>query len=49
MEHNFIDLKKASDGVWQNGLWRVLKAYNIDNRLTEVIGSLYDEVPAMYN
>ena len=41
--HNFIDLKKAFDRVWHDGLWRGLKEYNIDNRLIEVIRSLYDE------
>ena len=24
--HNFIDFKKAFDGVWHGGLWQVLKA-----------------------
>ena len=38
--HNFIDFKKAFDRVWHEGLWRVLKEYNIDNRLIEVIKSL---------
>ena len=41
--HGFIDFKKAFDRVWHEGLWRVLKEYNIDNRLLEVIESLYDE------
>ena len=41
--HNFIDFKKAFDRVWQEGLWRVLKNTNIDNRLIEVIKSVYDE------
>jgi hypothetical protein len=41
--HNFIDFKKAFDRVWHEGLWRVLKEYNIDNQLIEVIKSLYDE------
>ena len=41
--HNFIDFKKAFDPVWHEGLWRVLREYNIDNRLIEVIKSLYDE------
>ena len=31
--HNFIDFKKAFGRVWHDGLWRVLKGYNIDNRL----------------
>ena len=36
--YNFIEFKKAVDRVWQ-----VLKEYNIDNWLTEVMRSLYDE------
>ena len=42
--HNLIDFKKAFDRVWHEGLWRVLKEYNIDNRLIEVIESLFGEV-----
>ena len=41
--HNFIDFKKAFDRVWHEGLWRVLTEYSIDNRLIEVVKSLYDE------
>ena len=41
--HNFIDFNKAFDRVWHEGLWRILKEYNIDNQLIEVIKSLYDE------
>ena len=41
--HNFIDLKKMFDRIWHEGLWRVLKEYDIDNRRIEVISSLYDE------
>ena len=32
--HNFIDFKNASDRVWHDGLWQVLKEYNINNWLT---------------
>ena len=41
--HNLNDFKKAFDRVWHDGLWRVLKEYNIDNQLIEFIRSLYDE------
>ena len=41
--HNLIDFKKAFDRVWRDGIWRVLKEYNIDNWLFEVIGSFYNE------
>ena len=40
--HKFIDFKKEFAHVWYDSLWRVLKEY-IDNRLIEVIRSLYDE------
>ena len=39
---NFIDFKKTFDRAWHEGLWWVLKEYNIDNRLIGVIKSLYD-------
>ena len=38
--HNFIDFKKAFDRVWHKGLGRVLKEYNTDSRLIEVMKSL---------
>ena len=41
--HNFIDFKKAFERDWHEGFWRVLKEYNINNRLIEVIKLLYDE------
>ena len=41
--HNFNNFKKAFDRVWHKGLWRVLKEYNIDNWLIEVITSLCGE------
>ena len=45
--HNFIDFKKAFDHVWHGGIWGVLKEYNIDNRLIQVIKSLYDEATSV--
>ena len=41
--HNFVDFKKAFDRVWHDGLRRVFKEYNIDNRIMQVIGSLCEE------
>ena len=41
--HNCIDYKKAFDRVWHYCLSRVLKEYNIDNRLIEVIKPLFGE------
>eukprot|EP00745_Piridium_sociabile_P015104 TRINITY_DN22265_c0_g1_i7.p2 TRINITY_DN22265_c0_g1~~TRINITY_DN22265_c0_g1_i7.p2 ORF type:complete len:126 (-),score=27.31 TRINITY_DN22265_c0_g1_i7:44-421(-) len=39
--HNFIDFKKAFDRVWHEGLWQVLKNFNFDTNLIEVIKALY--------
>ena len=30
--HNFIDFKKAFNWVWHNGLWHVLRGFNIEKR-----------------
>ena len=40
--HNFIDFKKAFDRVWHEGLWHVLKSYNIETGLIEMIQALYN-------
>ena len=39
--HNFIDFKKAFERVWHEGLWQVLRNYNFNNNLIQVIQSLY--------
>ncbi|GFR75435.1 endonuclease-reverse transcriptase, partial [Elysia marginata] len=39
--HNFIDFKKAFDKVWHDGLWHVLRGFNIDEGLVKTIESLY--------
>jgi hypothetical protein len=39
--HNFIDFKKAFDRVWHDGLWQVLKGFNIEEGLVQVIQELY--------
>ncbi|GFR92326.1 endonuclease-reverse transcriptase [Elysia marginata] len=39
--HNFIDFKKAFDRVWHDGLWHVLRGFNIDEGLVKTIESLY--------
>ena len=42
--HGLIHFKKAFDRVWHDSLWRVLKEFNIDNRLIDVVNmALYDE------
>ena len=39
--HNFIDFKKAFDRVWHDGLWHVLRGYNVDENLIQVTEALY--------
>ena len=38
--HNFIDSKKTFDRVWHEGLWQVMKQYNIGSNLIGVIEAL---------
>ena len=40
--HNFIDFKKAFDRVWHDGLWHVLRGFNVDDGLVRVIQTLYE-------
>ena len=40
--HNFIDFKKAFDRVWHDGLWKVMRDYNFDEDLIQVIEALYN-------
>ena len=40
--HNFIHFKKAFDWVWHDGLWHVLRGFNIEKGLIQVIQTLYD-------
>ena len=39
--YNFIDFKKAFDRVWHDVLWQVLRKFNIDVGLVQVIKELY--------
>ena len=39
--HNFIDFKKAFDRVWHDGLWFILRDFNIDDGLVQIIQALY--------
>ena len=39
--HNFIDFKKAFDRVWHDGLWQVLRNFNIEEGLILCIEALY--------
>ena len=40
--HIFVDFKKAFDRVWHTALWAILRAYNINTNLINVIQQLYD-------
>ena len=39
--HYFIDFKKAFDRVRHDGLWSVLKGFNVEEGLVQVIQALY--------
>ena len=41
--HNFLDFKKALDIVWCAGLWQVLRTFNIDEGLVQVIQAKYEK------
>jgi len=41
--HNFIDFKKAFDRVWHDGLWHVMRDFNVEEGLVQVIQSLYED------
>ena len=42
--HSFIYFKKAFDWVWHDGLWHVLRGFNIEKGLIQVTQTLYDHV-----
>lgn len=39
--HNFIDFRKAFDRVWHDGLWQVMRGFNIEEGLVQIIEALY--------
>jgi len=41
--HNFIDFKKPFDRVWHAGLWQVLRNFNIDSDIVDMIKALYED------
>src|SRR5437867_638955 len=43
MVNFFIDFKKAFDRVWHTGMLRVMRHYNIPQKLCKLIKSLYDQ------
>ena len=40
----FLDIKKAYDTVWREGLWDKLQRAGIQNRISQVIKNMYSEV-----
>ena len=43
LHHNFIDFKKAFDRVWHEGLWQVMRSFNIEEGLVQAIEALYNQ------
>ena len=41
LHHNFIDFKNVFDRVWHQGLWQILRDFNFDEDLVEVLEALY--------
>lgn len=41
--HNFVDFKKVFDHIWHDGLWQILREFNVDNRITQVIQALHKD------
>lgn len=42
----FLDLRKAYDSVWREGLWEKLKAYGVGDKFLRVCRELYSSVSA---
>ena len=42
MFQNFIDFKKACDGVWHVVLWQVLRSFNMHEGLVQANQALYE-------
>ena len=40
--YKFIDSKKAFEGVWHAGLWKVLRSFNTDESLVQAIKAQYE-------
>ena len=39
--HTFVDYKKCFDRIWQNGLWAVMRRFNISRGIINSIEALY--------
>ena len=40
--HNLIGFKKVFDRAWHAGLWQILRSFNIEEGLDQVIQALYE-------
>ena len=40
--HNFVDFKKAFDRVWHDGLWQVMRDFNIEEGIVQLVQALYN-------
>ena len=38
--HNFVDFKKAFDRVWHEGLWKVMRNFNLDENIIAIIENI---------
>src|SRR6218665_4052050 len=39
---NFVDFKKAFDSVHRESLWKIMKSYEIPQRIIDIIQNFYD-------
>ena len=40
---NFVDFEKAFDSVHREGVWRIMKAYGIPDKLIRMVKIMYDD------
>ena len=45
--HVFVDFKKAFNQVWHDALFAMMKRYNINARIIDVIQCLYDKTTSV--
>ena len=40
--HNFLDFKMASDRVWHEGVWHVLRSFNLEEGVVQAVQALFE-------
>ena len=40
---HFVDFKKVFDSIHREGLWRIMKAYDIPDKLIRMVKIMYDD------